>query len=72
MEKQTRQDAVAQYSEAVATEKLTATQEQAFNQAIERAVEQGEFEKALRLSKEAESLGSKSAQQAFVDAMKKY
>ncbi|WP_234496467.1 MalM family protein [Vibrio maritimus] len=71
-EKQTRQDAVAQHSEAVTTEKLTATQEQAFNQAIERAVEQGEFEKALRLSKEAESLGSKSAQQAFVDAMKKY
>ncbi|GMQ48408.1 MalM family protein [Vibrio sp. 10N] len=71
-EQQERQQTVEQYVEVESGTALTAEKEQAFNSAIERAVEKGQFEKALRLSKEAEALGSQSAEKAFVEAMKKY
>ncbi|WP_112480913.1 MalM family protein [Vibrio variabilis] len=71
-QQQERQQVAEKYVEVEPGDALTAEKEQAFNAAIERAVEKGQFEKALRLSKEAEALGSQSAEKAFVDAMKKY
>lgn len=71
-QQQERQQVAEKYVEAEPEGVLTGEKEQAFNAAIERAVEKGQFEKALRLSKEAEALGSQSAEKAFVEAMKKY
>ena len=43
-----------------------------FIKQIDRAIKQGESDKALRLVEEAESAGSNKARNALFDALKKY
>ena len=45
------------------------TSETMFNDAIRRAVDAGEIDRALRLLEEAERLGSQSARPTFIDAL---
>ena len=45
------------------------TSEAMFNDAIRRAVDAGEIDRALRLLEEAERLGSRSARPTFIDAL---
>jgi hypothetical protein len=45
------------------------TSEQMFNDAIRRAVEGGDIDRALRLLEEAERLGSQSARPTFIEAL---
>jgi hypothetical protein len=45
------------------------TSEAMFNDAIRRAVDAGEIDRALRLLEEAERLGSSSARPTFIDAV---
>ncbi len=45
------------------------TSETMFNDAIRRAVEAGDIDRALRLLEEAERLGSRSARPTFIDAV---
>lgn len=46
------------------------TSEALFNDAIRRAVESGDVDRALRLLEEAERLGSRSARPTFIEAVK--
>jgi maltose operon periplasmic protein len=47
------------------------TSETMFNDAIVRAVEAGNIDRALRLLEEAERLGSSSARPTFIEALEK-
>ncbi len=67
-----REKAVYEYVESDQISSLSRLDEESYNKQIRKAVKEGDFEKALKISEEAQKKGSLTSKQAFIDAMKGY
>ncbi|MBY6198245.1 MalM family protein [Vibrio hangzhouensis] len=71
-EKSQREESIAAYVDSEQQSVMSAEQEQAFNDEIRKAVSEGDFERAISVSNEAERLGSPTAKETFIKSMKNY
>ncbi|MGR5175741.1 MalM family protein [Vibrio mediterranei] len=71
-EKSERKQSISEYVDVDQKSVMSSEQEQAFNLRIQKAVAEGDFERALSVANEAERLGSPTAKETFIKSMKNY
>lgn len=67
-----REKAVSEFVENDQVSTISRSDEELYNTQIRKAVTEGDFEKALKISEEAQKKGSSTSKQTFIDAMKGY